>query len=62
MGGKKLIKFFKIVINNLYKIYFSLKNVLNNPANVKELIPEFYGNDETFLINTRSLNLGLRQN
>jgi hypothetical protein len=34
--------------------------VLVNPASVKELIPEFYGNDDSFLINKLGLNLGTR--
>ena len=34
----------------------------NNPANVKELIPEFYGLDDSFLLNKGKLNLGSRQN
>ena len=34
---------------------FLIKNVLINPANVKELIPEFYGNDDSFLLNKQGL-------
>lgn len=48
------------------RLFYSIKkdweNVYNNPANVKELIPEFYGNDTNFLENELKLNLGLRQN
>eukprot|EP01112_Ceratiomyxa_fruticulosa_P018129 TRINITY_DN5758_c0_g1_i1.p1 TRINITY_DN5758_c0_g1~~TRINITY_DN5758_c0_g1_i1.p1 ORF type:complete len:946 (+),score=197.65 TRINITY_DN5758_c0_g1_i1:1578-4415(+) len=41
-------------------------NVLNNPTDVKELIPEFYKTDVPFpgefLINTEGLDLGTKQN
>lgn len=33
-----------------------------NPASVKELIPEFYGTDNSFLVNKLKLDLGVRQN
>ncbi len=39
-----------------------IQNVYSNPANVKELIPEFYGEDDSFLSNIMRLNLGNRQN
>ena len=35
---------------------------MNNHAIVKEAIPEFYGNDEGFLVNSMKLDLGVRQN
>ena len=38
------------------------RNVLHNPADVKELIPEFYMNDSGFLINSLGLDLGVRHN
>ena len=34
---------------------------LENPTDVKELIPEFFGSDGTFLTNTKDLDLGIRQ-
>lgn len=37
-------------------------NVLTNPGSVKELIPQFYGTDPSFLLNTMGLDLGRRQN
>lgn len=37
-------------------------NVTNNNASVKELIPEFFNEDDSFLINYQKLNLGIRQN
>ena len=33
-----------------------------NPADVKELIPEFFAGDGGFLINRQMLDLGRRQN
>jgi len=36
------------------------KNVLNNPADLKELIPEFFI-DGSFLVNSEGLNLGRKQ-
>lgn len=35
---------------------------MNNHAIVKEAIPEFYGTDEGFLVNSMKLDLGVRQN
>ena len=35
---------------------------MNNHAIVKELIPEFYGEDDSFLFNPLKLDLGTRQN
>ncbi len=32
-----------------------------NDADVKELIPEFYGSDGSFLVNSNALDLGQRQ-
>ena len=34
----------------------------NNHAIVKELIPEFYEYDDSFLVNHQKLDLGIRQN
>jgi factor associated with neutral sphingomyelinase activation len=36
------------------------KNVLNNHTSLKELIPEFYQLDDSFLLNKYNLNLGTR--
>ncbi|OMJ93774.1 hypothetical protein SteCoe_3221 [Stentor coeruleus] len=36
--------------------------VIENPADVKELIPEFYGNDPSFLQNELNLDLGVKMN
>ena len=33
---------------------------MTNNASVKELIPEFFQDDDSFLINLKKLNLGLR--
>jgi len=38
------------------------KSVLDNPADVKELIPEFYCDEPSFLMNLMGLNLGTKQN
>jgi len=38
------------------------KNVLGNNASVKELIPQFYGKNDDFLLNKMDLKFGLRQN
>lgn len=35
---------------------------MNNPTNVKELIPEFYMEDASFLENRLALDLGVRSN
>lgn len=35
---------------------------MTNNASVKELIPEFFQDDDLFLINLKKLNLGFRQN
>jgi len=35
-------------------------SVNNNPADVKELIPEFYSNDPSFLVNAMQLDLGIK--
>jgi WD40 repeat protein len=40
----------------------SWRAVNDNMADVKELIPEFFGTDTSFLTNDRQLNLGLKQN
>lgn len=45
-----------------YSIKNDWKNCFDNPAIVKELIPEFYGDNEDFLLNKLDLNLGTRQN
>jgi factor associated with neutral sphingomyelinase activation len=37
-------------------------SVTENPADVKELIPEWYGDDPSFLINAMKLDLGVKQN
>ena len=34
---------------------------MTNPGTVKELIPEFYQDDPSFLINKLGLDLGIRQ-
>jgi Beige/BEACH domain len=48
------------------RLFFSIKNdwknCYENPAIVKELIPEFYGDNVDFLRNNLDLNLGNRQN
>lgn len=45
-------------------LFFSIKkdwnNCMNNPAIVKELIPEFYQDDINFLVNKKNLDLGVR--
>ena len=38
------------------------RNVMNNPTSLKELIPEFFIDDDSFLINKLGLDLGIRQN
>ncbi|CAK91037.1 unnamed protein product (macronuclear) [Paramecium tetraurelia] len=38
------------------------KNVMNNTTSLKELIPEFFIEDDSFLVNTLNLDLGVRQN
>ncbi|XP_024362547.1 uncharacterized protein [Physcomitrium patens] len=40
----------------------SWESVLNNPADLKELIPEFYAPPSDFLVKREGLNLGIRQN
>ena len=45
-----------------YSIKNDWKNCYENPAIVKELIPEFYGRDDNFLVNRLDLDLGTRQN
>ncbi len=40
----------------------SFESVLNSTSDVKELIPEMYGSDSSFLKNDRCLPLGRRQN
>ena len=37
-------------------------NVMENPTSLKELIPEFYLSDSSFLKNYQNLDLGVRQN
>lgn len=37
------------------------ENCYENQAIVKELIPEFYGEDTSFLVNKKKLDLGRRQ-
>jgi factor associated with neutral sphingomyelinase activation len=36
--------------------------VLENPADVKELVPEFFTEDPSFLLNSQHLDLGVRYN
>lgn len=38
------------------------RSVLENAGNVRELIPEFYMSDTSFLLNTMGLTLGVRAN
>ncbi|EGR33579.1 neutral sphingomyelinase activation associated factor, putative [Ichthyophthirius multifiliis] len=38
------------------------RNVMQNPTSLKELIPQFFGEDDSFLINYKELNFGIRQN
>ncbi|CAD8114000.1 unnamed protein product [Paramecium primaurelia] len=38
------------------------KNIINNPTSLKELIPEFFMDDDSFLVNKFNLDLGIRQN
>jgi len=45
-----------------YSIKNDWKNCYENAAIVKELIPEFYGDDDSFLVNKMDLDLGVRQN
>ena len=40
----------------------SWDSCLNNYADVKELIPEFFTGSGNFLINSQDLNLGIKQN
>jgi factor associated with neutral sphingomyelinase activation len=40
----------------------SWESVLNNPADLKELIPEFFAPPSDFLVKREGLNLGVRQN
>ena len=46
------------------RLFKSLKgdwrNVINNPTSLKELIPEFYMDDDSFLLNKLGLDLGIR--
>mmetsp|Transcript_6052 Transcript_6052/g.6750 ORF Transcript_6052/g.6750 Transcript_6052/m.6750 type:complete len:935 (-) Transcript_6052:159-2963(-) len=48
------------------RLFYSIKqeweSVKTGPANVKELIPEFYEDDPSFLINYYKLDLGEKQN
>ena len=36
------------------------RNVMNNPTSLKELIPEFFLEDDSFLVNRLGLDLGIR--
>jgi len=36
------------------------QNCLTNPGTVKELIPEFFGTDDSFMVNVLGLDLGVR--
>ena len=38
------------------------ENVMENPTSLKELIPEFFQQDSSFLVNKLGLDLGVRQN
>jgi factor associated with neutral sphingomyelinase activation len=38
------------------------KNVWENPTSLKELTPEFYQSDPSFLVNQLGLDLGVKQN
>ena len=49
--------------NRLFKgIKKEWESSLNNPGNVKELIPEFYMDNPAFLTNQLRLDLGVRSN
>jgi factor associated with neutral sphingomyelinase activation len=52
--------------DNPNRLFFSInkewRSALDNPGNVRELTPEFYMNDPSFLTNTLGLTLGLRAN
>jgi factor associated with neutral sphingomyelinase activation len=51
--------------DNPDRLFDSIANEWNsvneNPADVKELIPEWYGSDTSFLINAMRLDLGVKQ-
>jgi len=49
--------------NRMFKgINKEWKSALNNATNVKELIPEFFMDDSSFLDNSLALDLGVRAN
>jgi factor associated with neutral sphingomyelinase activation len=50
------------LLSYILSITDSWDSVLNNPANVKELIPHFFALPADFLVNKEELNLGVRQN
>ena len=61
-----MIKFQGGKFDNPNRLFKSMKkeweSVNNNPGNVKELIPEFYLDDPSFLLNELKLDLGIRSN
>ncbi|KAL3135309.1 hypothetical protein ABBQ32_007505 [Trebouxia sp. C0010 RCD-2024] len=52
---------FDVADRMFYSIPASWESVTNNPADVKELIPEFFLSNGSFLVNSERLPLGLRQ-
>lgn len=61
-----MIKLQSGVFDNPNRLFYSVskewRSVLENAGNVRELIPEFFMNDSSFLINTLGLSLGIRAN
>ena len=61
-----MIKLQSGVFDNANRLFHSINkewhSALENPGNVRELIPEFYMTDPSFLINTMGLSLGTRSN
>ncbi|DBA77988.1 hypothetical protein WJX77_012160 [Trebouxia sp. C0004] len=53
---------FDVADRLFYSIPRSWESVTSNPADVKELIPEFFLSNGSFLVNNDSLPLGCRQN
>ena len=51
-----------IPTGSFFSINKEWRSALENPGNVRELTPEFYMNDPSFLTNSLGLTLGVRAN
>lgn len=59
-----MLKLYQGIFDKTDWLFFSIKkdwhNCVNNSSVFKELIPEFYEDDESFLVNKMGIDMGVR--